>query len=78
MIAWRIIAKVIQSFLLPYLFPIKAAPASGTALNKHSSQNPACKDIPTADNHGNGVAIISGENNVEVGTHQPKYDDVIK
>ena len=35
----------INIFLLPKYSPIKAAPAKGTARNKHSSQNPAPNEI---------------------------------
>ena len=50
---------------------MRAAPAIGIALKRHSSQKPAPRALLTDDIHGKGVAITSGSNNVEAGSHHP-------
>ena len=51
---------------------MSAAPASGTARKRHSSQKPACSDSAIGPSQGNAVASESGLSNVSDGDHQPR------
>ena len=62
---------IIHCFLRPKRSPIRAAPAIGIARKRHSSQKPAPRALLTDDIQGKGVAITSGSNNVEAGSHHP-------
>ena len=52
MIAWTMKAITRNSRRLPKRSPISAAPASGTARNRHSSQNPAWNELAIAESQG--------------------------
>ena len=52
---------------------MSAAPASGTARKRHSSQNPACSDSASGLSHGSTVASESGFSSASEGDHQPRY-----
>jgi hypothetical protein len=73
MAVWTTNARTRKSPRLPKRSPMRAAPASGTARNSASSQNPAWNELAMADSHGAWVASTSGWSSASDGDHHPKY-----